>query len=51
MKKIGTIAIVVACLALTSCGSYNAAGCGLTSDANTTPQTIEVQKVVSTENV
>lgn len=51
MKKIGTIAIVIAFLALTSCGTYNAAGCGLTSDATTSPQTIELQEVVSSETV
>jgi len=51
MKKIGTIAIVIACLTLSSCGSYNSAGCGLTSDATTAPQTIEFQEVVTAETV
>jgi len=51
MKKIGTIAIVIACLTLSSCGSYNAAGCGLTSDAATIPQPIEIQDTISAETV
>lgn len=51
MKKIGTIAIVIACLTLTSCGASRSAGCGLTSDATTAPQTIEFQEIVSSETV
>lgn len=51
MKKIGTIAIVIASLALTSCGSYNSAGCGLTSDTSTPQKTIEFPSVINSENV
>lgn len=51
MKKIGTFTIVVACLTLTSCGSYNTAGCGLTSDATIAPQTIELNQIVTSETV